>query len=685
MNSTSLSPLLDFVLSHRPALETLIEDREGLQKLANLLPPLPCAGLELRLASGTAAVTDLQIGLCGVTDLYRLHEWFEQSWLLNLNPLPDDWAALRRALSSWINQIPMHELWLELDGGGNLPWPSLSLFIGLSTETSVQQVETQLLKWLESLNARPNPLVVACLQRCLAACKPPQRLTHLGYMPGRSGSSIRLIVDGCTWETDTEFLKRAGWTGDPDDWRNTLLPLQTNIDRWRLAISLHEDGSIDPVVGLECFVGQPTAHDPRWMWLMQQGNKTGWWSNAAVDALLTWPGPLDPVTSRSDWPDSLILDTVIDGDVPPASLNLRISHLKLLCDGRSLWGAKGYVGFARVRPDASGKISNHVSLPKKQSSSLSEALNSGLGFLLMSRTSSGWWQDYDGFNEGASDEWVSAFIASAILASGLPAGVAAVSRTWSLLEARGRHGWGWNAMQPPDADSTVWALRLALALGHDREEIVQQALSFVADHVIPNGGGVTTYEKRHHAAAGGSPGCQPGWFEPHGCVTAVTAYLATQGGQTRLRNTVDYLQQNQGENGAWSAYWWHDSAYATAFATEALVGDSDPASLNACIRAADWARISLTQNSVDDFSPFALALRMQILAHALVATDTTLLKAGYRKLLAVQLDDGSWPASAALTIPNRDGDVIPALDNRRTMTTALIVQTLARLQELGLQ
>jgi squalene-hopene/tetraprenyl-beta-curcumene cyclase len=688
MNPLSLSPLLDFVLAYRPALAPLIADQTELQTLANLLPCLPCAGLELRLAPGEASITDLQLGLCSPADMQRLRDWYQQKWLAAAQPLPNSWAILGQALDDWPDDIPIRELWLELDGGSDLPWPPLSLFIGLDLEAGSQQLESQLRTWLEKLDAAISSPMVAGLQRCLAACQGPQRPSHVGWMPGRSGSALRLIIEGCTWETDTEFLARAGWSGDPDTWRNTLLPLQTDIDRWRLAISLREDGSIAPTVGLECFVGHTTTHDPRWAQLLQQGMQQGWWSATTANALSTWPGQFSPATVRSAWPDALMIDALIDGDDPPATLNLRISHVKLLCDGQKLGGAKGYVGFARVRPAISQRLGNLTITRAEPATTVPEATENGLQFLLRCRSPSGWWQDYDGFSEGISDEWVSAFVASALLASRLPAGLPAASRAWSLLAARGRCGWGWNAVQPPDADSTAWALRLAFALGHDNDKMVKQGLAFLSEHLVHDGaatGGVTTYDRLHHAAAGGDPGCQPSWFEPHDCVTAAVANLAITGGQNSLRDTVSYLHRQQRANGEWLAYWWLDPAYATACATQSLANDPYPASRNACRKAAVWARSSLARGNISDLAPFSLALRLQVLMQALEPTDAGLLDQGCRQLLATQLFDGSWPAGARLTIPNSRDQVVPALDNRRAITTAVVVQTLALLPVKGLQ
>lgn len=685
MPAASLVELLDFVLAHRPDINNLVPDRTALEVLARRLPPLPQAGLELRLTSTNQAVTDLQMMLRNQVDVQHLRQWLRDQWpLVDTPPLPAAWTALHQALDDGLTEnLPWRDFWLELDGGSPGQWPPLSVFIRLDPDHDGPPLATQLLAWLTRMKATPCAALETALRRCLAACAGEQRLTHLGWMPGRPGSTLRVIIEGCTWETDAAYLMRAGWPGDPHAWRHTMLPLQAEIDRWRLAISLHEDGSVAPTVGLECFLGDPTVHDPRWERLLQQGVRQGWWTAAAVQALSHWPGQLTPPAARLPWPDTLLLDALIDGDEPPAVLDLRLSHLKLRSDGHSLDGAKGYVGFLRVRPTATpAPASSGTVNPIDQGTSRSTGIEGALGYLLAARSPSGWWQDYDGFSEGVSDEWVTAFVACALAGLDQPASRTAAERAWALLASRGRQGWGWNAVQPPDADSTAWALRLAHALGQHGTSTACDGLAFLLDHLLSDGpaaGGVTTYEPRHHAHHGGAPDCQPDWFKPHDCVTAAVAGLGVATNWHALRGTVSYLQRQQGPQGNWSAYWWPDPAYATACAVQALASDDTQASRLACALAADWARRSLSLPSASDLSAFSLALRLEVLWHAGGADDAALLTLGCQRLLALQQPDGSWPAGAALAIPNREGRVVPALDHRRTMTTAIVLQTLTRL------
>src|SRR5690349_6736160 len=99
MSRSSLAPLLGFVLAHRPGLNRLIHDRAAVDLLAQRLPPLPCAGLELRLAAPDATVTDLQLGLRNLADVHRLGQWLQSHERQGgAQPLPAAWAALHQAL-----------------------------------------------------------------------------------------------------------------------------------------------------------------------------------------------------------------------------------------------------------------------------------------------------------------------------------------------------------------------------------------------------------------------------------------------------------------------------------------------------------------------------------------------------------------------------------------------------------
>lgn len=168
-----------------------------------------------------------------------------------------------------------------------------------------------------------------------------------------------------------------------------------------------------------------------------------------------------------------------------------------------------------------------------------------------------------------------------------------------------------------------------------------------------------------------------GWFDRHACVTAAAA--GVDGLPSSLKRHLEVAQR---EDGAWDGYWWADRAYATALAAEALAdcSPSEPA-----IRAARWAAARLDPASATrltaDQDPFGTALLLRTMLPA--ATAPNGLAGPLNELLAAQRSDGSWTGSARLRIPNARESVVPACDDRRTLTTASVLETLTVLQRAG--
>ena len=81
-------------------------------------------------------------------------------------------------------------------------------------------------------------------------------------------------------------------------------------------------------------------------------------------------------------------------------------------------------------------------------------------FLLAEREQDDFWRDFRLVN-GASDEWVTAFVGYALATSGVPLPAGLVPQTVRALLRRQRPegGWGYNRISPADSDSTAWALK----------------------------------------------------------------------------------------------------------------------------------------------------------------------------------------------------------------------------------
>jgi hypothetical protein len=104
------------------------------------------------------------------------------------------------------------------------------------------------------------------------------------------------------------------------------------------------------------------------------------------------------------------------------------------------------------------------------------------------RDSEGLWLDFESVM-GGSNDWVSAYTGT-ILAE-LPASGAhqAAQQTWDILSRRlaASGGWSYNPRLPADADATVWAVRLARALGLQDSEPARRAAEYLVGRQHPGG------------------------------------------------------------------------------------------------------------------------------------------------------------------------------------------------------
>lgn len=271
------------------------------------------------------------------------------------------------------------------------------------------------------------------------------------------------------------------------------------------------------------------------------------------------------------------------------------------------------------------------------------AISAAVEFLLNAQAD-GAWKDFL-LPAGNSNIWVTGFAGLVMAGARDPRGRDAALAAWRFLENTTGEagGWSYNATVPGDADSTLWGLRLAAALGLSDSPCARGAARFLATH-IRSDGGLTTYASadpiRRYI---GLPPVIPfqGWTHSHICVTAAGANLADIGPRLEA-----YLIDSQDADGAWPAYWWFDREYSTSEACAALPGT------NAARRAVDWA--ILREPAIAAPNAFAMAHCLRILAASDVAAARESLKRGLPRLLEWQRPDGSWAPSARLRVPRPD-------------------------------
>lgn len=324
------------------------------------------------------------------------------------------------------------------------------------------------------------------------------------------------------------------------------------------------------------------------------------------------------------------------------------------------------------------------------------SIRAGVDYLMGLQDGDGMWKDYCIF-ESVSDSYVTAFVASMLSELPYDDSRTAVDRAFDwLIGHPPERRWRFAAETARDADSTLWVLRLAEQL--DRAAEVQDGYDFVESHLGPEGG-IRAYQLSDYVERFNNRTHLPGWFAEHMCVTAGAAGLLGLGSHEVI---LEYLRRGQDPDGSWPVYWWMDRGYSTAFAAEALATTGRSADQWRVDRAVSWfmerldgGMIRPAQTPSGSSWVTGLALRLFLTS----SSDLDLCRAMAAVLRGEQNGDGSWGPSANMRAPyfyeiepddsrwlepqeRRDDYNTLFPDHHRSMTTALVVNALARAEQL---
>jgi squalene cyclase len=331
--------------------------------------------------------------------------------------------------------------------------------------------------------------------------------------------------------------------------------------------------------------------------------------------------------------------------------------------------------------------------PVQHTNELERAISGAIDYLLCNRLLSGMWYDFPAsaiddpwfFYFAASDEWVSAYVAAAIASFERDDARRAAQWVWRVLCRRRRagEGWGFGVVTPADADSTVWGLHVAHAIGASGSPHAIAAYVFLRQHQHSHGG-IATYLPEDSIRLFATSGVNP-WCEAHACVTAAAANLPDP-----QPEWLRYLRSAQQSDGRWDGFWWMDSEYATGLATAALARTNDPQDRGRIETAVRWTigRIAASGGvfsaAANAESPFATAWSLRTLLSVPNHSEARALAMRQIEwLLREQRPDGSWHPSAWLRTPPIDvndpngfANRILALDRNANFTTASVLAAL---------
>jgi hypothetical protein len=260
---------------------------------------------------------------------------------------------------------------------------------------------------------------------------------------------------------------------------------------------------------------------------------------------------------------------------------------------------------------------------------------------------------------GASSDWLTAHVCFVVEA--VPALDGFARRAAAYLAAHGGDdgGWGYNRRVAVDCDSTAQALMVTQRFDLPLPPFIAESLAAAQS----GDGGYPTYVPQVAAAPA------HGWQVAHAEVAAmVLAWLRRDGRHARRVARCEAWLAKQRRAGVLPAYWWNDDAYALWL--DARLGDL-PAHAAPALAALLGRGLACPQA--------AMALSAAVAKGGFDAACT----AAARRLLAMQLADGSWPCAPCLRVtapgeytasPQARGSVVA--DRRRVFATAHAVAAL---------
>jgi hypothetical protein len=264
---------------------------------------------------------------------------------------------------------------------------------------------------------------------------------------------------------------------------------------------------------------------------------------------------------------------------------------------------------------------------------MTAALSRGLGFVLAAQDAEGAWIDW-ALPPGPSPDWTTAQVGLRLSGLGLRHNTAladALGRAarWLLARRTAGGGWGYNQAVEPDADSTAQALLFLAAT----QPAPLEACAFLARHQQVDGGFATFLPD----ALIGS------WGLSHPEITPVAllglrAYAGCLS-EYSLARGLAWIRRARRPDGLWNSFWWSTPLVATEVNLAFLTALETPEPLPAAL--ARW--------HPNDSLEVALLLSI-----AAAAGRSPRLEQLARRLLAEQLDDGSWKSTPALRITARD-------------------------------
>ncbi|MHB1683518.1 MAG: hypothetical protein ACYCYO_11955 [Bacilli bacterium] len=260
-------------------------------------------------------------------------------------------------------------------------------------------------------------------------------------------------------------------------------------------------------------------------------------------------------------------------------------------------------------------------------------------------------------------------------------------------------GWGYNAEEPPDADSTSIALRFLrtrLVSSEVTTTVLEDSSKFLLDHLRDCGASTYRFKTIEDAQATGHPHfvkgdpqtLYRGWCAAHmsvgcSCLLALRN-LSYQQAVSWGFDFARYLYTTLRNRGRMDDYWWAGTEYPTIVALDALECRTE-------IENSDLHALARRFESVQFLEPLnamSITSELRVLLFASKYNDQfdrSVLQLYIRSLVSLQTPNGSFPPAALMSVPlpwvmpeDPAGNRGVVKDAHGLFTTATVAQMVSR-------
>lgn len=655
---------------------------ELLEKAADFFPAIIRFALECRLDDQEQV--DLQFCLRrDDDDLGAVCKWFQ-----NKSTGDDDYKNVTDFLTAWADESSFYhkyipEVFLELDvlpSGIKTPL----LFFELQPDLSIAERKQVSIALLNELLGEDRPFY-HLLEAIIEACPKPAFVAFLGVLFSRDVEVLRVNVKKLSINAVAPFLKKIGYNFTGPELDLFISSAYNYADRVTLCIDIGK--GIYPRISFECFWNEPPSIETYWSYFIQTLNENNLYRKDKIDAILNWNQDVFP-EHVEEWPEHLWIASLSKPENEFTFLKKWISHLKISYIPGHAIDLKAYLAYESLWTlketlDSGGLLVEKVEL--NAPAEINKAITDGVAYLIKNQLPSGWWKDFR-LSPGNSDEWVTAYVGYHLSQLNIPQTNEALNRAWKILSTRyrGNEGWGYNALTPADADSTIWTWLFFHSRKFD-DTFPNPGFAMI-DRYMSADGGVVTYSLKGPLGKKNQDSLNTSvnyWQIPHYCVTAACAIAGRH-------DAINFLLEQQNLEGFWYSYWWVGSEYVTALSTEALAKVDSTKYSHAIGKSVHWAyknALLELKNPMPNMFNMALLLRITMCSTP-SPQQRELQKELVKRILKAQQPTGSWGSYAELRSPNSDDrnhetakDILVVKDWNKNFTSVTILDALNKFNQ----